>query len=220
MFVIGITGGIGSGKSSVARRLAAWGLPVLDADRISHEVSGAGGRAKEKITALFGAGILDEHGEIVRSRLAEIVFHNRKDLDALSMIVHEEVMAEIGERLAALRKKKAPLAVLDVPIPVKDGFLNRCDQIWVVSASEELRVQRLLARGLKEADIRARMAMQMPPEKYAELADFLIDNSGDLETLEQKTDEILKRELGARGIRLPRESPETLSADAAEHKRP
>lgn len=202
MYVIGITGGIGSGKSTVAARVAARGVPVLDADAISHEVTGPGGRAMEEITAAFGKRAVRSDGSLDRRGMAQLVFKERPALDRLSAIVHRHVLELMGERLAALKEKGAKAVALDVPIPVKTGFLDLCDAVWVVHASEAARISRLAARGMKEDEARRRIAVQIPEEEYLALADEVVENEGGLDALMRRVDALLESTLGERGIRL------------------
>ena len=205
MFVIGITGGIGSGKSTVAARVASKGVPVLDADAISHEVTASGGRAMEEILAAFGKRVSRPDGSLDRKGMASIVFKDRAALDRLSAIVHRHVLVVMAERLDALKEKGAKVVALDVPIPVKNGFVDVCDAIWVVHASEPVRISRLVARGMKEEEARRRISVQIPQEEYLALADETLENSGDLDELESCVDVLLSDTLSARGIRLPKE---------------
>ena len=205
MFVIGITGGIGSGKSTVAARVAARGVIVLDADAISHEVTASGGRAMEEILALFGRRVSRPDGSLDRKGMAAIVFKDRSALDRLSAIVHRHVLTVMAERLEALKEKGVKVVALDVPIPVKNGFVDVCDVIWVVHASERVRVSRLVARGMKEDEAMRRITVQIPQEEYLALADETLENDGNLSDLEGSVDVLLTDTLSARGIRLPKE---------------
>ncbi|MDO5733381.1 MAG: dephospho-CoA kinase [Eubacteriales bacterium] len=202
MFVLGVTGGIGCGKSTAASRMRDRGIPVLDADQISHQVSAAGGRAESEIIESFGTEILGEDGAIDRGLLAELVFHDRRALDRLSLIVHAAVMDEIKQSLQILEAKKTKAVVLDVPIPVRDGFLDRCDLVLLIWASDEVRIPRLRERGLNDEQIKERIAMQMSHEEYQEIANLEILNDGDLDELYAKVDRLLEDELASRGIRL------------------
>lgn len=202
MFVIGITGGIGCGKSTVAAICQEAGLPVVDADVLSREVTAAGGTAIPAIIEIFGFGVIDENGALDRTAMANKVFQNRRALDKLSRIVHEHVVARMRLKVEALERQKQRAAVLDVPIPVKNGFLDLCDQVWVVWASDEQRLQRLLRRGMNEEEALRRMNMQMTKDEYIALADQVLDNDADIETLSRKVRNLLSEELGSRGIRI------------------
>ncbi len=201
MFVIGITGGIGSGKSTVAGICARTGFPVLDADQISREVTAAGGSALPAIETRFGSGMLAEDGSLNRQKMAALVFKNRRSLDQLSQIIHQQVLAEMAARLEKHRQSGIKAVFLDVPIPVRQGFLDQCDQVWVVWSDEAVRIRRLAERGMSEAEARRRIAMQMTDEEYKALAHHLIENNGDYVSLVSQVRELLAKELGQRGIR-------------------
>jgi dephospho-CoA kinase len=202
MFVIGITGGIGCGKSSVAQICREAGLPVIDADELSRQVTAAGGVAMPEIIEKFGAGLVDGQGALDRQAMAKKVFHDHRALDQLSAIVHRYVLEQMGLQVQKLAEKKTRAVVLDVPIPVKHGFLDICDQVWVVWASDAVRIARLAGRGMDEKEAKRRMAMQMTKDEYTALASHVIDNDGSYEELTSQIQELLQSELGQRGIRI------------------
>ncbi len=202
MFVIGITGGIGTGKSTVAGIFADRGVRVLDADEISRKVTGHNGRALESIRSLLGDKMIDSSGELNRKLVAGMVFSDRTKLDKLSAVIHRHVLDEIAEELEKEREKGTKVIILDVPIPVQKGFLDVCNQIWVISADEEIRLQRLENRGMSRDDARRRMDMQMTREEYEELADIIIENNSDEEYLKEQINLHIKEELEKRGIRI------------------
>lgn len=204
MFVIGITGGIGCGKSTAAGVCRDAGLPVIDADVISREVTAAGGDALPEIREQFGPSVFAADGSLDRAGAAKRVFRDHKALDQLSRIIHRHVLRIMHERLEALAQKGTGAAVLDVPIPVQEGFVDHCDQIWVVWAGEEQRIDRLAARGMEPDEARRRMAMQMTREEYEALADHVLNNDGPPEELAGRVMELLDLELGQRGIRMIR----------------
>lgn len=200
MFVIGITGGIGSGKSTVASLLREAGLAVLDADEISHSVTQSQGSAIAEIRDTFGPSYIKEDGSLDRKMTADLVFHNKKALDRLSLIVHKHTLDQMSVYLEQLEASGEKAVVLDVPIPVKEGFLDRCDLVINVTADPSLRLKRLIDRGLSQADAERRMAIQMPPEGYSELADLDIDNNGDFDQLRNDLNRLLDKELTSRGL--------------------
>lgn len=201
MFIIGITGGIGCGKTTVADICRQTGLPVLDADRISREATAANGSAIPAIVERFGHAMLLEDGSLNREKMAALVFKNRKSLDQLSAIIHRQVLVEMGSDIDRLTQNGIKAVFLDVPIPVKQGFLDRCNQVWVVRADEDVRIRRLTDRGMQPQEAKRRIAMQMTDEEYKALADHVIENSGDYDTLYRQVHELIVRELGQRGIR-------------------
>jgi len=201
MFVLGITGGIGSGKSTVSRILEDRGLLVLDADEISRQVTAAGGKAVPVIAELFGPRAVLSDGSMNRKYVSGIVFEDKQGLDMLSSIVHKYVFAEMEERLGREREKGTKCVVLDVPIPV-NKFVDLCNQIWVVTCDIDVRLARLEKRGMPKDEALRRIDMQMTDDEYCELGDFAIDNSWDLDELNSKVDKLIKEQLHERGIRI------------------
>jgi dephospho-CoA kinase len=204
MFIIGITGGIGCGKSTIASIAAEAGLPVLDADAISREVTDCDGRALPEIREAFGPRAIGPDGGMNRKWIAAMAFRDKQALDRLSAIIHRHVLDILGEQVAFHTENGTKALVMDVPIPVAHGFLDVCDQIWVAWADDSVRIPRLTARGMPLEDARRRIAMQMTRADYEKLADHLILNNGTREELEQTVKPLLAQELGSRGIRLKR----------------
>ncbi len=202
MFVLGVTGGIGSGKSTVSGYFRDRGVQVLDADEISRQVTDVGGVALPEIAELLGSRAITSKGALNRSYVASLVFSEKNKLDKLSSIIHRYVLSTIGEEIAKAAEKKVKLIVLDVPIPVRHGFVDVCNQIWVVSASDPVRLERLEGRGMDRDDAKKRMAMQMTREEYEELGDVILVNDGTLEELYAQIDKAVKSELNERGIRI------------------
>lgn len=201
MFIVGVTGGIGSGKTTVSRYLEDKGLVVLDADRISGEVTAAGGSAVEEVAEVFGPSSVDIDGAMNRKYMSDIVFHDRMKLDLLSSIVHKHVFFEMEKKIEEETAKKTKCLILDVPIPVQ-RFVDMSDQVWVVTCDTATRISRLLDRGLSYEEAQRRIAMQLSDEEYSDLADFVIDNSGSLEQTYDRVDELIKTQLVERGIRI------------------
>jgi dephospho-CoA kinase len=207
MFVIGITGGIGSGKSSVARILRVLGIPILDADAIAHELTAVQGETNQAIAQALGPEVLREDGSLDRPYLADLAFSNKRVLDSLSAIIHQEVIKTMEDRMDQEKARKTKVLALDVPIPVKRGFLDICDQVWTVRADQEIRLARLQQRGMDRDEALRRIQVQMTPEEYRELADHEIENNGNLLELEERVKTLLKEELAQRGISLPGLAP-------------
>ncbi len=200
MLVIGITGGIGSGKTSVAAILEEAGLKVINADRVAHDVTGKDGAAVLELASAFGAEYIKD-GALDRKMMASLVFGDKNALDLLNSIVHKHVLLQMAEELDLLAEKKEKVAILDVPLPVKHGFLDRCDLVFSVWTDDEIRLARLKARGLSEAEARQRMAVQMKREEYLEIADGEILNNGSLADLRLEIEKHVGRALKERGIR-------------------
>ncbi len=186
MLRIGLTGGIGSGKSTVAGLLAARGARIVDADRIAREVVEPGTPGLDAVVAAFGAGVLTPEGALDRPALAAVVFADPEARRRLDGIVHPLVRARAAELVAA-----APLdavVVQDVPLLVETGQGASYDLVLVVQADLATRVRRLVGRGLSEDDARARIAAQATDEQRRAVADVVLDNSGTVEELEAQVD--------------------------------
>lgn len=200
MFILGITGGIGCGKSTFANFFRELGVKVLDADQISHVVTEKDGSALPKLRTVLPESCFDEDGNLYRKKVADLVFQNKNLLDKMSLLIHEEVINEILKEVDGTKKTGNQLLVLDVPLPVKHGFLDIADYVLVIWAKNDVRIERLAARGLSKMDAKQRIACQMTEEEYAKLANKIIDNSVDLEALKAQFNEFIKTELNSRGI--------------------
>jgi dephospho-CoA kinase len=186
MLRIGLTGGIGSGKSTVAALLAARGAVVVDADRIAREVVEPGTPGLAAVVGVFGPGVLAGDGSLDRAALAAIVFADPEARARLDGIVHPLVRARAREVIG----QAAPDAVVvqDVPLLVETGQAGAHDLVLVVQTDLEARVARLLQRGLSEDDARARIAAQATDEQRRAVADVVLDNSGGPEALAEQVD--------------------------------
>jgi dephospho-CoA kinase len=189
MLEVGLTGGIGSGKSTVSRLLASYGAVLIDADLLAREVVEPGTSGLVQVVEQFGAEVLNAHGALDRERLAAKVFGDDAARARLNAIVHPLV----GERARALKAAAAPDAVLvhDVPLLVESGLAALYDLVVVVDAPVEMQVDRLVRlRGMAEADVRARIAAQASRDERKAVADVVIDNSGTPEELEAQVLEL------------------------------
>ena len=187
---IGLTGGIGSGKSAVAALLRAHGATVIDADQIAREIVEPGMPALAEIVAEFGRDVLQSDGTLDRARLAAIVFGDAERLAVLNRITHPR----IDERRAQITAEAAPedLVVYDMPLLVESGRADGWDAVVVVDAPDELRLQRLIQqRGMDPADVARRMSAQASRAERLAAADFVIDNSGSPEDLVTQVDVLL-----------------------------
>lgn len=191
MLVVGLTGGIGSGKSEVARRLADLGAVVVDADAIAREVVEPGTPGLAQVVAEFGAEVLDPDGRLDRDRMAAIAFADDVNRQRLNAIVHPLIAAAMIERTAAAGERDPHAVVVnDVPLLVEGGLTDRYDLVVVVDVDESTQLRRLVQqRGMSEADARARMAVQATREQRLAVADIVIDNSGDLADLDRRVGE-------------------------------
>lgn len=188
VLLVGLTGGIGSGKSTVSSALAARGAVVIDADAITRELQEPGEPVLEAMVERFGPGILRPDGRLDRQAVADIVFNDPEALADLNAIVHPAVGAEIARRLAA-EQGSDHIVILDVPLLVESGRSDLAAMI-VVDTDPEIAVRRLVdQRGFTEADARARISRQASREERLAKADFVIDNSGTREQLAKRIDE-------------------------------
>ncbi|MGW6026100.1 dephospho-CoA kinase [Streptomyces sp. NPDC055099] len=189
MLKVGLTGGIGAGKSEVSRLLVASGAVLIDADKIAREVVEPGTPGLAKVVEAFGQEILAPDGTLDRPKLGSVVFADPKKLAALNAIVHPLV----GARSAELEEAAPEDAVVvhDVPLLTENGLAPLYDVVVVVDASPETQLDRLVRlRGMSEEDARARMAAQATREKRLEIADLVIDNDGPLEGLRQRVGDV------------------------------
>lgn len=183
MLKVGLTGGIGAGKSEVSRLLARYGAVLIDADRIAREVVEPGTPGLTAVVEAFGPGILEPGGSLDRSALGSIVFADPARLATLNAIVHPLV----GTRSAELERAAGAGAVVvhDVPLLTENGLAPLYDLVVVVDATPGTQLDRLVRlRGMEESDARARMAAQATREERLAVADLVIDNDGPLEDLE------------------------------------
>jgi len=188
VLVVGLTGGIGSGKSTVSALLAAKGAVVVDADAVVHELQRPGTAVFEAMVDRFGNGIVAADGSLDRSAVADIVFNDPDSLADLNGIVHPAVGAEIVRRMDELSTTDA-VVVLDVPLMVESARGYPVAGLIVVDVDPEVAVRRLVEqRGMREDDARARIARQASREERRARADVVIENSGSLDDLAAQVD--------------------------------
>ena len=181
MLRIGLTGGIGSGKSAVVAMLRDLGVPVIEADDVAREVVRQDQPAWHEIVETFSREILQENGEIDRPRLAALVFTNPEKLARLNQIIHPHVLAALDRWLADRKREGIPVAVVEAPLLYESGYAARLDRVAVVFCRREQQFARLISRGMSAEDAESRVAAQMPVEEKVRLAADRIDNSGSLE---------------------------------------
>ena len=182
MLHVGLTGGIGSGKSTVARLLAAHGAVIVDADAIAREVLAPGAPGLAEVVAEFGTGVLAGDGSLDRAALGREVFGDPARLRRLEEITHPKIASESHRRLRAAPADA--IVVYDVPLLVEKGLAAAHDVVVVVEAPLPARLARLAARGVDEQTARARVAAQAGDDQRRAVADFVVDNGGDLPSLE------------------------------------
>ena len=188
--IIGLTGTIGSGKSTVSTRLAKLGALVLDADTISREAVKKGADGLNKIAEVFGKEVIDANGELDRKALAGIVFSDESKRLILNGIIHPQVLKALKERThgeKALNPNR--MIVWDVPLLIEVGWVEYVDSVWLVTAPEQTRINRIMARdGCTIKQAQSRICAQMSEEEKARFSNEIIDNGGSLEQLYQRVD--------------------------------
>ena len=188
--IIGLTGTIGSGKSTVSARLAKLGALVLDADTISREAGKKGADGLNKIAEVFGKEVIDANGELDRKALAGIVFSDESKRLILNGIIHPQVLKALKERThgeKALNPDR--MIVWDVPLLIEVGWVEYVDSVWLVTAPEQTRINRITARdGCTIKQAQSRICAQMSEEEKARFSNEIIDNGGSLEQLYQRVD--------------------------------
>jgi dephospho-CoA kinase len=194
---IGLTGGIGSGKSTVSALLAQRGARVVDADVLAREVVAPGTPGLAAVVEAFGDGVLTADGAIDRPALASVVFGDPSARATLDGIVHPLVRARAVELISAMPDDA--VVVQDIPLLVETGQAGSFDLVLVVEAEPEIRVARLVRRGLSEDDARARIAAQATDEQRRAVADVVLDNSGNLEHLAEQVDRFWAERVAAPG---------------------
>jgi dephospho-CoA kinase len=183
MRVFGLTGNIGSGKSTVAAMLREAGIPVLDADRISREVTAPGGRAYASVVQAFGRGIVRADGSIDRKRLGEIVFSDPGSRERLEKITHPAILEAMKEAVAGLDREGHRAAVVEATLIHESGRKGLFDAVISVTCDRETALSRVAARdGMPRGQAEARLRAQMNADRKAEASDYVIDNSGDIES--------------------------------------
>jgi dephospho-CoA kinase len=183
MRVYGLTGNIGSGKSTVAAMLREAGIPVLDADRISREVTAPGGRAYDAVVQAFGGGIVRDDGSIDRKRLGEIVFADPSLRARLEAITHPAILEGMKDAVAGIEREGHRAAVVEATLIHESGRKGLFEAVISVTCDRETAIFRLAARdGMSRRETEARLRAQMDAGRKADASDFVIDNSGEIES--------------------------------------
>lgn len=187
MFVIGLTGGIGTGKSTVAKVLEEQGAPILNADLVGHEVYLPGRPAYHEIIEAFGRGVLADDDTIDRKKLGAIVFADPKDLARLNSITHSRMKGMMREKLQDLEKQGNDIAVLEAALLLEARWDDLADEIWVTVTPPEIAAQRVSERsGLDREQVMERIRSQMTNEQRVARAKVVIDTSGDMASTERQ----------------------------------
>jgi len=181
--LIGLTGGIASGKSKISLFLKSQGAVIIDADEIARHVVEPLSSAWKNIVEVWGTDILRPDQSLDRQKLASIVFSDKNELEKLNNITHPEIIREIKERIS--REPAGTLMVLDAPLLIESGLFAIVDYVWLVSVTEATQIKRLMERdGMTMEAAQKRISMQMPLEKKKEYAHVIIDNNGEWEDTE------------------------------------
>lgn len=189
MIVIGLTGGIASGKSTVAKMLSELGAVVIDADKVGHEVFRPHTEAWRKVVAAFGKDILGQNEAIDRSKLAQLVFDDPKALKRLNSIMHPLMHEIVREKIEGLRREGTEVVVLEATLLIEAKWTDLVDQVWVTITPEDAVVNRLVSqKGFAEEQAEARIKSQTPISQRAKRADVVIRNDSDIATLRKKVE--------------------------------
>lgn len=194
MKIIGLTGGIGSGKSTVSGYLREKGYKVSDADLIAHQITEPGTETLDELVSAFGNEILDSNGRLRRKYLASIVFTDAVSEKTLNRITHKGIKKQLEAEIEENRKNGERLMFLEGPILFEAGVNRWCDYMWLVTADMDKRLQRVMQRDdASEEQVKQRIACQMSDEEKIRLSDEVLDNSGNREELCIKVDELLEK---------------------------
>jgi dephospho-CoA kinase len=198
MKIIGLTGGIGSGKSTVSKVLAHLGAVVIDADKMGHEVFKPGTKAWQEVVDAFGQGIISADGTIDRRKLGEIVFSNPGARAKLNQVMHPLIYEQVKSRMEEYGRKGVAIIIVEAPLLLEVGWKSLVDEVWVTSASEATVIKRLKEqKGLPEAQSLARIRAQLTDEERIRQADVVIDTDCALDELKERV-EALWRKLRSR----------------------
>ena len=191
MIIVGVTGGIASGKSTLSQMLSAKGAAVIDADRIGHELFRPNTDAWREVVAAFGRGVLGHEDEIDRASLADIVFSDPAALDRLNNIMHPRIRRVVESKIEDFRAQGFAVVVVEAALLVEAGWTDLVDQVWVVAAPEAEAVHRLCSqKGFTEAQAVARIRSQMSPAERANYAHAVVQNDSSLDALDERVERL------------------------------
>lgn len=192
--IIGLTGGIATGKSTADKFFERKGIPIIDTDQIAHHIYDPGKIAWQEIKDEFGEQVVNFDQTINRQVLGKIVFSDPDKMQKLNHITHPQVLIEVRNKITEFEKVDTPIVVLDVPLLYESGYENLCDQVIVITLPEKLQIKRLIKRNnLNYEEALKRINSQMPLAQKAKLADYVVDNSGSVNDLEDKLVEVLTK---------------------------
>ena len=194
MKVIGLTGGIGSGKSAVSQCLAELGAVILDADKVGHEAFKPDTEAWREVVATFGRQVLTHSGEVDRKKLGEIVFNNSEALSRLNQIMHPRMYDMMKAQIEEYRRQGVDVVVIEAAVLIEANWTPLVDEVWVTVASEAKVLERIKKqRGLDEEQVLARIRSQLSMEERISHADVVINNDGELDEVKAKLKELWAR---------------------------
>ncbi len=203
MKIIGLTGGIGTGKTTVTDYLISKGFHVIDADKIAREIVLPGSEMLIQLAGVFGKEIIQEDGYLDRKRLGSIVFSDSEKKKKLDELMHTEILETIHDQIFQIREEKGTetshiatsrVIFIDAPLLFETGLDKSTEQVWVIDVDDETRIQRIMERdGLNRDEILKRMSTQMARSEKKERADVLLDNTGDKEVLYRQIDQLLQK---------------------------
>jgi len=194
MLVIGLTGGIGTGKSEATRQLEALGASIISADQVGHEAYTPNTEAWEQVVATFGDGILQDDQEIDRRKLGAIVFSDPSQLEKLNQIMHPRMARIVSGKIEVFRSQAVSVVVVEAALLFEAGWDSLVEEVWVTDSPEELIIGRLKERnGLSEEEAKKRINSQMDRAERIERSDFVINNSGDMAELGNAIKELWDR---------------------------
>lgn len=189
--VIGLTGNIACGKSQVSQYLREWGVAVVDADQVARDVVAPGSEGLREIVATFGDGVVDESGALNRPALGAIVFGDTTKRETLNGILHPKIALRSAEKILSLQNRDAPYIVYDAALLVENESYNHFAALIVVTTDRPVQLARLMTRdSLTAAEAEARIESQLAQEAKAAVADYVIDNSGDLAELKRRCSDV------------------------------
>lgn len=189
--IVGITGGIASGKSTVVAQLRKHGYQVIDADQVVHDLQKKGGRLYQALFDWLGDAILQDNGELDRQALGQAIFGNQEMMAKSSALQNDIIRQELAQRRQELAKTES-LFFMDIPLLIELDYVGWFDAIWLVVVDDEMQLNRLMARNhLTLAEVKKRMASQMPTKEKLAYADHILDNNGDKAALEKQVEALL-----------------------------
>ncbi|KAA9230161.1 dephospho-CoA kinase [Streptococcus anginosus] len=191
--IIGITGGIASGKSTVTNYLRQKGYQVIDADQVVHELQAKGGKLYQALVSWLGSAILNEAGELERPKLSQLIFSSQENLAKSSQLQNDIIRQELANRRDQLAKTEETF-FMDIPLLFEQDYADWFDEVWLVYVNPETQIKRLKERnGYSQEEAQQRLASQMKLEDKVPYADFVIKNDGNLEELIEQIDKKLRR---------------------------